>query len=145
MEEEKKEPEPIFKKYTIEQGEKEYEKLEGKFEEAFAELEKIPQIDFSKIYLILPESSEKKKLILWAFSIAKQCNSKVYVVAKKTKSIEQEIDNISKAMNVEFQLITGWIDDIISEIEKEKNIVIMPKEIVEDIKKKELDNPILIV
>jgi len=145
MEEEKKESEPIFKKFTREQGVQEYEKFEGKFEEAFAELEKIPQIDFRKIYLILPGGSKNKRLIIWGFSIAKQCNSKVQVVAKKTKSLEEEINKVSKAMNVEFEFVAGKIEDITSTIENEKSIVIMPKEIAKGIEREELDNPILIV
>jgi len=142
---EKEEAEASKKKVIGEQGVQEYEKLEGKFEEAFAKLEKIPQIDFRKIYLILPGGSKNKRLIIWGFSIAKQCNSKVQVVTKKTKSLEEEINKVSKAMNVEFEFVAGKIEDIISTIENEKSIVIMPKEIAKGIEREELDNPILIV
>jgi hypothetical protein len=146
MEEEKKESEPFFKKYTIEQGTQEYEKLEGKFEEAFSEIEKIQPIDFKKIYLILPEGSKlKKKLMLWGFNLAKQCNSKVHLIAKRTKPIEEEISNLSKAMNVEFEFVAGRIDNIMSEIEKERNIVVISREMAEGIEKEESDIPILIV
>ena len=143
MGEEKKEP--IFKKYTIEQGTKEYEKLEEKFTEVFAELEKFPLIDFKRIYLIIPENCEAKKLIKWGFSVAKQSNSKVCIAAKKVKSLEGEIDNVSKAMNVEFEFTGEKIEDVIDDAVKEKNIVIIPREIVKLVEKKELDTPFLIV
>jgi hypothetical protein len=135
MEEEKKEP--FFKRYTIEEGMQEYQRIEEKIEEALAE--KVP-LDFKKIYLLL-EGPRFKELLYLGFTIGKQLNSKLLLITEKTKETEEEANNLSKSMNVDFEFFPEKLDEI--EI-KEKSIFIVPREIFKEVEKK-LKNPILLV
>jgi len=135
-----------FLKQTVEKGVSEYEKMIDELEEFFFDLEKIKPIDLTTIYIILPpESRMKKKSLLWGFSIADKCGSKVFIVTKRTEKMEKEIEKLSKAMGVEFEFLEGAIPQLLREIEKESNLVILPRDTVESMKGEKRKNPLLII
>jgi len=143
---EQEDQEPIIMKHTIEQGVSEYEQVKGQFEDMFLDLEKLEPIDLSGIYVILPpETHLKKKSILWTFSLAKKCNSKVYLSVKKTKLILDQIERISKAFGVEYEFLQGDIEKIMEDMKKERNIVVLPRDIIEPLKDEKQKGPMLII
>ena len=144
--EQQKDDEPVFMKHTVEKGMSDYKEIMGQFEDIFFDLEKIEPLDLSGIYVILPSPTRlKKKSILWAFSVAKHCKSKVYIAVKRTKNIEQELDKVSKTMDVEYELLEGDITKIMEETKKEKNLIVLPRDIVEGMKEEKQEAPMLII
>ncbi|MEM5793388.1 MAG: hypothetical protein QXY45_03490 [Candidatus Aenigmatarchaeota archaeon] len=137
---------PLIKRHTIEQGVSEYGGIKDQFETMFFELEKIEPLNFGGIYLILPEKTKiKKKSILWAFSLAKKCNSTVFVSMKKNKQLIDEIEKVSKALNVKYEILEDDPKIIMEEVKKENVIVILPRDVVEPLKDEENEGPILII
>ena len=138
MSEEKKESKHILMKSMVEHAMGGYEEEVGKLEEFFFELEKIKPIDFQEVYILLPlQSRRKKKTILWGFSLARRCNSKVYIVTKASKKILEELEKVSKAMDVEFEVLDVKINEILKKIECERNLLVLPKDMVKRIKGEE--------
>ncbi len=138
--------EDFFMKRTVEKGVSEYEKIVDGLEEFFFDIEKIKPIDLSGIYIILPPNSRmKKKCILWGFSIADKCKSKVYIAVKKTEKIEREINKLSKIMGVEFEFLDGDIDLITEKVKKEGNLVILPRDIIEPMKEEKYKGPLMVI
>jgi len=142
-----KEESPIFMKHTLEYGMEEYKKVVDQFEDLFFDLEKTEPIDFSEIYMILPvESKLKKKTLLWGFSLAKKCNSKIYIAVKKTPKTEEEVRKLSNVMNVEFEFLDGDIHSILNRIKHDTNIVVLPRDIIEgSIRNEKHKGPLLII
>jgi hypothetical protein len=140
------EKEPVFMKHTVEQGISEYKEIMDQFGDIFFDLEKIKPIDLSGIYVIIPAASRlKKKTIVWGFSIAKNCNSKVYIAMKRSKAVEENIEKVSKSMNVEFEFLEGDVDELMEDIKKEKNIVVLPRDVIEWMKEEKQTGPRLII
>jgi hypothetical protein len=138
--------EPVFMRRTAEKGVSDYKEIMNQFEDVFFDLEKIKAIDLSGIYLIIPPSSRlKKKTIIWGFSIAKHCQSKVYIAVKKAKGIEQEIDKISKTMGVDFEFLEGDIGHIMEDIKKEAVLTVLPRDVIEGMKEEKQEGPLLII
>ena len=140
------EKESVFMKHTAESGVSKYKEIVDQFGEVFFDLEKMQAIDLSGIYIIIPsESRLKKKTLAWGFSLAKHCNSKVFIAAKQSKNTDQIIDKISKSMGVEFEMLGEDIENIMEESKKEKNIVILPRDVVEWMKEEKQKGPLLII
>jgi len=147
MENEKeKKDEPVIMKHTIEKGVSDYEEMKDRFGDLFFDLEKLEPIDLSGIYVILPSTTRlKKKSILWGFSLAKRCKSKIFLAVKKSKLVKEEIEKISKAFGVEYEILEGNISEIMENMKKEKNIVILPRDTIEPLKDEEQEGPMLII
>jgi len=136
----------VFMKRTVEKGVSEYKEIVDELEGFFFDLEKMKPIDLSDIYIILPSNSRmKKKCILWGFSIANKCKSKVYIAVKKTEKMKKEIEKLSKAMGVEFEFLEGDIDRITEKVKKERNLVILPRDVIEFMKKEAQKGPLMII
>ena len=128
----------------MESIDKEYKEELEKFEEIFFELERIKPIDFTAVYILLPaQSKHKKKTLIWGFSLAKKCNSKVFIVTKPTQPMKDVVNRVSKAMDVEYEFVTENVDTIMKEIKKGTNITVIPKDIVKGMEREQ--NPIFIV
>lgn len=146
MENEKEKDEPVIMKHTIEKGVSEYEEMKNRFGDLFFDLEKLEPIDLSGIYVILPKGTRlRKKSVLWAFSLAKKCESKVFLALKKNKTIVEQIEKVSKAFDVEYEFLEGDITDLMEDIKKERNIVILPRDTIEPLKDEEQEGPMLII
>jgi len=129
---------PNILKTTVEHAMSEYEEEVEKLEEFFFELEKIKPIDFQEVYIFLPlKSRRKRKALLWGFSLARRCNSRVCVVTEKTKKIEDVLNKVSRAMGVSFEIVSRDVQEVLKKIEPERNIVIIPKDMIEEIKGEE--------
>ena len=140
------EKEPVFMKHTVENGRSKYKEIMDQFGEVFFDLERMQAIDLSGIYVVIPQESRmKKKTLAWGFSLAKHCNSKVYIAIKQTKQTDQIIDKISKSMGVEFEVLGEEIDKIMEETKKEKNIVILPRDVVKWMKEEKQKGPLMII
>lgn len=123
----------------------EYKEIVGDLEEFFFDLEKLKPIDLSGIYIILPIGSRiKKRTILWGFSIAKRTNSKVYIATKKSKKLEEQVDKVSKTMNVEYEIVDATAFDM-DNIRQERNMIIMPRDIVPGMEDEKHKGPILVI
>jgi len=117
-----------------------------RFESMVFELEKIKPINFEAIYIILPQDSKrKKKTILWGFSLAKRCNSKVFVVCKKTELIQEVVDKVSKSLGVPYDFLAGNIEELIDQIKSTSSIVVLPKDTIPGLKEEKEESPIFVV
>ena len=130
---------------AIDSAKSEYEEIVTDLEEFFFDLENIKPIDLSAVYIILPKVSRiKKRTILWGFSIAKKANSKVFIVAKMTKKIEEQIEKVSKVMNVEYSFLDEKAFDT-DDIKNERNMIIMPRDVVPGMENEKHKGPMVII
>ena len=138
--------EPIIMRHTIEHGVSEYGEMKDQFGDMFFDLEKLAPVDFSGIYIILPHGTHlKKKSVLWGFSLAKKCNSKVFLAVRETKAILEQIDKISKAFGVEYEFLKGDVEKIMEDLKKERNIIVLPRDIIGPLKEEKQEGPMLII